>query len=505
MNVSVPSIGAENLTFSSSSASRPARRRHASHSSPMKTRRRLCVGSTSSLRFIFTLPNLPGKTSPASVTGRKCIVSSTRARIEPPPRAGSIASPDIRSMISAVVGTVGRRIVDRAEHRALDGLRRHVARRLPSPASAHGFDGAVGERGDGQRGIDAERGGNDGAVEDEQAAKDRVAVRRRCAVEHLSPPVDDAAHLHLEVFPLLPVLVFLLRQVERRVAHRTSAERMHGQKRPALAVEQEFEIVRQQLPHRIGLHFAGDAGIATELAQRGDALAEDLEVARIGPAHADRAVAIGLGAAAHELERAARAVVAHDREQRRAPDRPAVDRARIVRRSVRAMLAAIATRELAQRVTGAHHLLEHAAQRRGHRHFLDDDRRGFRVAQVDDAGDRRSDLAPCGGHLLARDRVHLDARSARTLPLVVGNRDHVAVGGEALAKPRAEDEIVVARAQQDFGRAEGAGGENHLARDQPEHAALAGAKVGIGVGDLEDPGVGAIGRCAHGVCRRRGA
>ena len=83
--------------------------------------------------------------------------------------------------------------------------------------------------------------------------------------------------------------------------------------------------------------------------------------------------------------------------------------------------------------------------------------------------------------------------------MVVGNRDHVAVGGEALAKPGAEDEIVVARAQQDFGRAERAGGENHLARHQPEHAALAGAKVGVRVGDLEDPGVGAIGPCTHGA------
>ena len=86
--------------------------------------------------------------------------------------------------------------------------------------------------------------------------------------------------------------------------------------------------------------------------------------------------------------------------------------ARILRRAVHCVVVAIGARELAQRVARGHDLLEQAAQRARHRHFLDDDLFRSSSAQVDDAGDRRPDPALFGRLVFVRDRVDDDGRRA---------------------------------------------------------------------------------------------
>ena len=363
--------------------------------------------------------------------------------------------------------------IDRAPPRALEHGRRRRdrrARRAPRRAQppdpvAQRADGAQRQHGDRQRRVHAERGRHDRAVEDDEVVTGDPATA--LVDVHAADAVDDAR--------------------ARIVGHPAAAERVHGEQRPGRGADHAGDVGRDRPPERVREHRRAGLAGGHEALERGDLAREQRVIRQTGPSDGDCAVAVVVvERVGHRHDATGGAVVTHHRDDARARDRVAVDRGRIAPVVVLTVAPAREAAELCQRVGGGERLLEQPAQRPRNREFLDRDRLERIVAQVDESGDGRSDVAQRRRRVLVADRLG-------RVGAPVDGGDHVAIAREALAQRRRQDEPGASRAQQQLRRAERAGGQHDPARAH-RHRALATAQLVVGVVGEQSP-AGAV------VCR----
>ena len=270
-------------------------------------------------------------------------------------------------------------------------------------------DGTLGQHRNRQCRIDAQRRGDDGAVQHHQPF---VQGRDRARIGIKYPPevVGDAA--------------------ANIVRHGAAAQRMHRQQGAALAAEDILELVRQGAPHRVVDDPAAQLGLRQGIFELGVVLLQTRVVAQRRPVHGQQSVSVsilicvaGCLASAGHAQLSLGVVTAYQRQCQRVPDRNCVYR-RVVRARQSVMAPEIAVNQPQQQVGAGHGLLEQPAQRTRYRQVLNH-HIGGRItrAQIDHGGDGRSHPAPAGPDVFIGDRVHLRGQ-------VVRHHDHVAVGGE---------------------------------------------------------------------------
>ncbi|MCY1221646.1 hypothetical protein D9M72_337120 [compost metagenome] len=332
-----------------------------------------------------------------------------------------------------------------AAQRALRRRRlRRTGQRQAPVLGQHGHR-ALGQRGDGERGVDAERHRHDRAVEHRQARQQRRHSRStRSAVVDAAPAVDHAA--------LAPV------------GHAATAQRVHGQHRAhALQLaDQVGEAAerRYRFPQRVGQHAPAESAHAIVGRMQGAHLRlEHGQRGHLRPRHAHLRVGQhgALAAMTDEADLAGRPVVAHHSVDRRAAQHVVVHGQRIAP-FVRRVQVEVHVRERLQRVGRGHHLGQQAAQRRGNGELLDHQRAlALRRAGAQQPGDGRPDAA-------LRRRLAFGRAGQRFVVLRRRHRDHVAVGREAAAHGLRYGQARAPGAQQQLGGAQRAGSHHHPPR-----------------------------------------
>lgn len=394
---------------------------------------------------------------------------------------------------------LGRHRRRRRRHARPARMHRHGARRqrhrrgrpqLPDLV-AQMLHGPARQRGDGQRGIGAERGGDDGAVEHDERAEPAGGGAGRAAValvEHPAVGVDRAAG--------------------GVVAHRATAQRMDAEDGAELFAQHGVELLGQQTPQRIGQDF-GPPGAAVgmavgpvELVEQAlhalDLLAEQGLRLQARPFDVDQAVAqrvVGAGLGLEDDHPAGRVVAIHA-QQHGALQLSCVDGGRVDRAS--GVLAGVGLRHAVQQVGGGEELVEHPLQGPGNGELLGQEARRAGAAGavqrgVDDAGDGRADAArPAGRHAgLVGPGIDLGVHA-------VDGHHVVAVGGILLAEAGRKARLRRARAQQDFGAAERPCRQDDLVGAQHIRLALVLARQLVGVHDDDPPAPAVALEAQHG-------
>ena len=310
------------------------------------------------------------------------------------------------------------------------------------------LDRPLAERGDREERVHREGTGHDGAVGDQEPVVDLGALTG----EHLPAVVDHAD---------APV-----------VAHGAAAERVHG----------DQALAEHRRPHGVGDVLGGHGG--RQAAQRVGVVVEDRQVTGGRPVDPHRVVDEPQGSVAH--------VVAHHEVRQRAVGGTTGGVEGGAGRRGDPAGDALRERQRAPAIVdvGRHR------ERRGHQRpqrardgALLDQRslaRGGHARAVDDPRDAGAD----GRVRRDRPAAGTDAPHGAALH-VVGEGEHVAVAGEALAQPGGDGQAALARAVQDLGRSEGAGREDD---DVGEHERGRGREPAATVGDgLEDDGPGRVG------------
>ena len=278
----------------------------------------------------------------------------------------------------------------------------------------------LGQRRDRQQRVDAQRPRNDRAVAHIEPGVHRALHGVGASVEHLALVIDDAGRA-------VP-------------AHGAAAERM----------DRNEVVPEQGVGQRVARVVA--AGRLRRLAQVAVDLLEDRLRGNFRPREFQLALI--------ERDAALAVVMAHDEVGLRAIDRTLVGAEQEALAAARAlgdevddaMVGVIA--ELV--ATRGQQRRQHRGERRGNRAFLDHHavlELGC-IAQIDEAGDAR----PHGPRL--GDRRLADADAVDSHVVVVGEGQHVAVAGKALAELIGDGKPLLARAQEDLGRTERAGGEH---------------------------------------------
>ena len=305
---------------------------------------------------------------------------------------------------------------------------------MPAAVLGEMDHGALGQRRDGQQRVDAERPGDDGTVAYIEPGEHSAVGGIGAPIEHLALVIDDAG---------------------RAIAtHRAAAERMHG-----------YQVMTEQ---RVGERIARvgatcclrrPAQVAIHLLE--DRLCGDLRPRQLEPPLVERHAALAVVVAHDEicLRTIGRALVGTE-QQALAPARALADE---VDDAPIGVLAELVTTRRQQR-------RQDRRQRRGDRALLDHHAvfQLGRVAQIYEACDARANRARLDGRRLA------NADAVDRHVVVVGEGEHVAVAGEALADLIGNWQPLLARAQQDLRRAESSGGE---------HDDIAGDRL-IGGGEL---------------------